>query len=86
MAMDLKFKDFIKYVSKLDRISICMRDTFSYENYRYSKEIPIDKYAELYVYGVGLAQSEFEEDGKVSYEDCIEIMLSEIPREENKGN
>lgn len=93
MEMNLEFKELRKYISSIDRISICMEETKRYENYRYIRDIP-DKYDQLYVYGIGMIESEFEindpfdlagvkeEDiGKDFYfAKCIEILLSEKPR------
>lgn len=95
MSYDMKFKDFKKYVSVIDRVSICMQDTLQYDNYRYMADVPNGKYDDYYVYGVGLIQSEFEigPDGPDSLEkenminnkyclmECMEIMLSKAPRD-----
>ena len=89
----MKFKEIKRYISAIDRVSICMYETLRYENYRFIRRVP-DKYDEYYVYGIGLIESEFEiEEDSVTAEvegneigkgyflsKCIEIMLSEKPR------
>lgn len=95
MEMNLKFKELKKYISVLDRVSICMRETLRYENYRFLRDLP-DKYDELYVYGIGMIDSEFEIEnpeymldvkekdicGKFYFAKCIEVVLAEKPRDE----
>lgn len=54
----MKFGEFRKYVSKIDRVSICMRESLSYENYQFIEMVP-ERYNEYYLYGVGGIQSEF---------------------------
>ena len=56
----LKFKDFRELVSKIDRVSVCTAETFSYENYKCIEDVP-DKYNEKFVIGVGVIDSEVEE-------------------------
>lgn len=92
--MNIKFKDLRKYISVIDRVSICMRETLNYDNYRFIGNVP-DKYNDYYVYGIGIIDSEFsiEEAFLMEFKDkevgngmfiskCIEIMLSEKPKEE----
>ncbi|MDY3773567.1 MAG: hypothetical protein SO023_00460 [Eubacterium sp.] len=95
MKMNLKFKELKKYISSIDRLSICIRDNLRYENYRYVREVP-NKYDELFVYGIGIIESEFKikdpgdmvdiklQDRHASFyfTKCIEIILSEKPRDE----
>lgn len=95
MEMNLKFKELKKYISVLDRISICMRETLRYENYRFLSDVP-DKYDELYVYGIGMIDSEFDIENpehmldvkekdiceKFYFAKCIEVVLAEKPRNE----
>lgn len=94
----MKFGEFRKYISKIDRVSICNAETLSYENYQFISQVP-DKFDELYLYGIGRIQSEFplrealdeasahgyelteENMDKIIYANCIEIMLSEKPRD-----
>ena len=54
----MKFGEFRKYVSRIDRVSICMKETLSYENFQFIELVP-DTYDQYYLYGVGLAESEF---------------------------
>ena len=96
----MKFGEFRKYISKIDRVSICNKKTLSYENYMLISEVP-DSYDDMYLYGIGRTDSEFRadqapevavklgvdlgsEEGKAEmiYAPCIEIMLSDEPREE----
>lgn len=94
----MKFGEFRKYISRIDRVSICMNETQQYQNYQFISEVP-DSYNEYYLYGIGRIQSGFplcqaideavkmhyeisdETMNEVIYADCIEIMLSESPRE-----
>lgn len=86
----LTFKELRKYLSRIDRLSICNKETLQYKNYIYLEEVPTD-YDDMYVYGVGMINSEFFQVGESQYkaegniEDivllpCIEIMLSEAPK------
>ena len=95
MEMNLKFKELKKYISVIDRLSICMRENLIYENYRFLRDVP-SKYDELYVYGIGIIDSEFDIDNPENMFDvkekdmgekfylvkCIEVMVSEKPRDE----
>ena len=36
----MKFGEFRKYISKIDRVSICSKDTLSYKNYMFISEVP----------------------------------------------
>jgi len=95
----MKFGEFRKYISKIDRVSICNKDTLSYKNFMFISEVP-DSFDDMYLYGIGRIDSEFRadqapdvavkqgidlgsEEGKteIVYAPCIEIMLSEEPRE-----
>ena len=64
-----------KFCSHIDRISICMKETLQYENFTFIKEVP-QTYDKYFLYGFGMIESEFDDDIK----ECIEIMLSEEPR------
>ena len=94
--MDLKFKEFRRYLSVIDRLSICKRETLEYHNFANIREVP-DTWDDCYVYGVGRIESEFVPEpyeldlrevqgraiGNGSYLlDCIEIMVSKKPRNE----
>ena len=72
--------------SHIDPLSICMLETLEYQNYMFVKQVP-DLYDDLYVYGIGLIESEFYKDGEYGYATtgdrekltlvpCIEVMLS----------
>ena len=98
----MRFGELRKYISKIDRVSICMMETLEYKNFQFISQVP-SSYDELYVYGIGRIQSEFPAreardaafmafDGKVPDDkldeiilaECIEIMLSEEPRDFEK--
>lgn len=55
----ITFGEIRKFVSRIDRISVCM-ETGRYHNYRYIKQVPHD-FDNLYVYGIGIIDTEFEE-------------------------
>lgn len=87
----MKFKDLKPYVSRIDKLSICKYETMCYENFIRMRDVP-DKYDDLYVYGVGMIESEFYQISKYEYSahrgdgdlvllNCIEIVLSEKPKE-----
>ncbi|MBQ8922688.1 MAG: hypothetical protein IJ060_11130 [Oscillospiraceae bacterium] len=90
----LKFGVFRKYISKIDCVSIYNKDTLQYENYMFIDEVP-EKYDELYLFGISKIQSKFKASqapdvvmemsekmalDDIVYADCIEIMLSKLPR------
>ena len=82
--MDLKVKDLRNFVSRIDRISICHKETLNYENHSCMHKVP-DKYDDYYVYGIGIIESEVYEDGKLAnFKPHLEIMVSEITKE-SKG-
>ncbi|MCI8417529.1 MAG: hypothetical protein HFI33_08575 [Lachnospiraceae bacterium] len=83
----IKFGELRNYISRIDRVSVCMKDDFSYENFRYIREVP-KSYDEYQVYGIGQIESEFLIAEAFSFEiegrqinktmflaPCIEIML-----------
>lgn len=87
---DITFKELRGYLSKIDRLSICMLETLMYENYIWLKDVP-NTYDEYYIYGIGMIESEFYKVGKFEYAakgkqeelelvNCIEIMLSKEPK------
>ncbi len=92
MEKTMKFRELKPYISRVDRLSICVLDeNLGYENYKCLQDVP-DKYDEMYVVGFGRIESEFTEAAVLPHEkencaigrglymvDCIEIMLSEIP-------
>ena len=92
--LNWKFREAREYISRIDRVSICMLETLCYENYRYIDEVP-EKYNDYYVYGIGMIESEFEIaealerevkgkkiNDKYFLAQCIEIMLSEKSKSE----
>lgn len=64
-----------KFCSHIDRISICMKETLSYENFKFIKDVP-ESYDKYFLYGFGMIESEFDDTLK----SCLEIMLSKEPR------
>ncbi|MCR5123398.1 MAG: hypothetical protein K6B74_13380 [Ruminococcus sp.] len=54
----MKFGEFRKYVSRIDRVSICMSETQQYRNFQFIREVP-ESYNDCYLFGVGRIQSEF---------------------------
>lgn len=87
---DITFGELRNYLSVLDRLSICMLETSSYNNYMCLKEVQ-HTYDDYYVYGVGMIESEFYKINKCEYAasgdrkdlalvNCIEVMLSEEPK------
>lgn len=90
IEMDITFRELRNYLSKIDRLSICMLETLKYNNYIFLRDVP-DSYDDYYVYGIGMIDSEFYEIGKYKYAasgerkdltlvNCIEVMLSEEPK------
>ncbi len=93
-AGELRFRDLRKYVSVIDRLSICMLETMDYRNYVCLEDVP-EEYDDLYVYGIGMIESEFFKDGEYGYRTegdrenltfvtCMEIMLSKKSKEEGR--
>lgn len=90
----IKFGTLRKYLSVFDRLSLCMYETLSYENFMRIGDVP-ERYDEFYIYGIGMKDSEFyvKKDNPyiyyatgdiedMVYASCIEIMLSEKPRDD----
>lgn len=86
----ITFRTLRKYISRIDRLSICMKETLEYANYIFLKDVP-DIYDDLYVYGIGMIESEFYEVQEHIYAatgdrdnmmilPCIEVMLSKEPK------
>ena len=86
----IRFEVLRKYLSHIDRLSICIKETMEYENFIYLREV-LDSYNDLYVYGIGMIESEFYIDGEHGYTatgdsnnltlvSCLEIVLSKEPR------
>ena len=80
---NIKFKDLRKYISVIDKISICDKESLKYENFLRIEKVP-DKYDDFYVYGIGLIESEFPENldgsGQIVLSKCIEIMITNKPK------
>ncbi len=91
----LTFKELRKYLSIIDRLSICRKETGEYHNYLFLEDVP-ESYDELYVYGIGMIQSEFYKSAPHIYKTegtrdelvldyCIEVMLSDQPKYNEQG-
>ena len=93
--MAIKFKEIRQYLARNARLSICFEDGY-YHDYLMVSDIPVEKYKDLYVYGIGMADVEFSMDIYVSPKDldgvitstkddnlepAIEIVLHEAPRD-----
>lgn len=59
---DLTFGELRWYISRIDRLSICMLEDLSYHNYICMSHVP-ENYDKYYVYGIGMIDSEFYKDG-----------------------
>lgn len=80
MHKAVTFGEIRAIVSRIDRVSICMLETMAYENFRFISEVP-HSYDGKYLYGFGLIESEFEGEDGWGHLPCLEIMLSEEPKE-----
>ncbi|MGN0378355.1 MAG: hypothetical protein ACI4EU_02060 [Butyrivibrio sp.] len=93
--MAIQFKEIRQYLARNVRLSICFEDGH-YHDYLMISDIPVEKYKDLYVYGVGMVDVEFPKDIYTSpknldgviistnddtIEPAIEIVLHETPRE-----
>ena len=90
-AKGIKFEAIRKYISKISKVSICIKETSQYDNYISIKDVP-EIYDSLFVYGIGLIESEFNYNEKREhyvetnadltfiFSVCIEIVLSKVPR------
>ncbi|MCM1225478.1 MAG: hypothetical protein NC548_64640 [Lachnospiraceae bacterium] len=92
IGTDITFKEIRNYLSRIDRLSICMKETLSYENYLCMRDVP-HTYDDYYVYGIGMIDSEFYQPDRRKPEyfanglfkdlalvSCIEVMLSREPK------
>ena len=59
--MAIKFGELRKYISRVEKLSICFEDGH-YDNYVLLSDIPEGKYDELYIFGVGMVDVEFPLD------------------------
>lgn len=74
----MKFKELRRVLSRTDRMSVCDKDTLSYENFDAISDVP-ESYDEMLVCGIGLITSEFPKDNKskdITLLPCIEIVVS----------
>ena len=93
--MAIQFKEIRQYLARNVRLSICFEDGH-YHDYLMISDIPVEKYKDLYVYGVGMVDVEFPMDIYASPKDldgvitstnddtlepAIEIVLHEAPRD-----
>lgn len=76
------------YCSRINRVSICMKETLEYQNFRYIDQVP-HSFDQLYLYGIGPIESEFyggdglagPSAGQLNFLPCIEFMLSKTPKD-----
>ena len=93
--MAIKFEELRKYVARNVRLSICFEDGY-YHDYLMMSDIPEQKYAGFYIYGVGMVDVEFSRDVYMALPEpegecwcskddtlnpAIELMISEEPRD-----
>lgn len=87
----MTFRSLRKYVSKIDRISICKIETSKYENFICIDDVP-KKYDRYYVVGIGMIESEFYKNDTPIYAaagpaekrvflPCIEVAIARKPKE-----
>ena len=62
----IKFEIMRKYLCHINRLSICIIETTEYRNFISLKDVP-DDYNDMYVYGIGIIESEFYIDEKYGY-------------------
>lgn len=78
MGNAIKFGEIRKFVSRIDKISVCMKETLNYEIFDNISEVP-EKYDNYYLIGFGSFNGIEIEPNRPA----LEIMLSEKPREDN---
>lgn len=93
--MAIKFEELRKYVARNVRLSICFEDGY-YHDYLMMSDIPEQKYAGFYIYGVGMVDVEFSRDVYTALPEpegecwcskddtmnpAMELMISEEPRD-----
>lgn len=82
MTKAITFGDIRNYCSRIDKVStICMKETLTYQNYHFIEDVPHD-YDRYYLFGFGMIESEFEDEGKILLKRCLEFMLSKEPRKD----
>lgn len=57
----ITFGEIRQYISRIDRVSICIKDTRQYSNYNRIKYVP-NSFDGLYLYGIGMIESEFNKE------------------------
>lgn len=93
--MAIKFEELRKYMARNVRLSICFEDGY-YHDYLMMSDIPEQKYAGFYIYGVGMVDVEFSRDVYAALPEpegecwcrkddtmkpAMELMISEEPRD-----
>ena len=73
--MAIQFKELRKYLARNIRLSICFEDGH-YHDYLMISDIPAEKYNDLYLYGVGMAEVEFSKDIYISQKDLDGVIVS----------
>lgn len=81
-----------QYCSRINRVSICMKETLEYQNFRFIEQVP-HSFDQFYLYGIGPIYSEFyggegiadSSAGELNFLPCLELMLSETPRGEEQS-
>ena len=72
----ITFGELRKVLSPNNRLSICDKETLSYENFETVRDVPAT-YNDLIVCGIGTIESEFKrENPGVTLMQCIEIMTT----------
>lgn len=70
----ITFGELRKVLSRINRLSICDKETLSYENFETVRDVP-ETYDDLIVCGIGTIESEFKRENLgVTLMQCIEIM------------
>lgn len=57
----MKFSKLKQYISPKDKVSICIKESLQYNNFRSIRHVP-SNYDEYYVYGFGIMDSEFMDE------------------------
>lgn len=93
--MAIKFEELRKYIARNVRLSICFEDGY-YHDYLMMSDIPEQKYAGFFTYGVGMVDVEFSRDVYAALPEpegecwcrkddtmkpAMELMISEEPRD-----
>lgn len=80
MNNNIQFGEIREFISRVDGISICIKETLNYELYNFISEVP-EKYDGYYLYGIGALNEPFENNGYKTHL-ALEIMISDKPRDE----